>query len=82
MGAKSDFEIDKSFSDCAKSNFAILISGLFCFDRLIASFKEFGTLTIEFKLFYNWFTSEIFPIIFSYVNLAINNSLFACINCA
>ena len=53
MGAKSDFEIDKSFSDCAKSNFAILISGLFCFDRFIASFKELGTLTIEFELFSN-----------------------------
>lgn len=48
MGFKSDFEISTSFLDCSKSNLAILISGLFCLDKLIASFKELGILTIDF----------------------------------
>ena len=53
MGFKSDSEIAKSFSDFSKSNFAIKISGLFCFERLIASFKVDGKETIEFVFFCN-----------------------------
>jgi hypothetical protein len=29
------------------------MSGLFCFDKLIASLKEFGILTIDFEFFFN-----------------------------
>ena len=65
VGFKSDSEISISFSDWSKSNFAILISGLFCFDRLIASFKVFGILTIALEFFLSLFGSAIFPIIFS-----------------
>ena len=65
MGFKSDWDIAKSFSDCSKSNFAILISPVFCLDKSIASFKELGILTIALEFFFNWFGSAIFPIIFS-----------------
>jgi hypothetical protein len=57
--------IAKSFSDCTTSKFAILISGLFCLERFIASSKLFGILTIEFEVFLRDFGLSIFPIIFS-----------------
>ena len=65
MGFKSDSAIAKSFSDWIKSKFAILISGLFCLDRLIASSKLFGILTIEFEFFLRDFGLSIFPMMFS-----------------
>ena len=37
----------------SRSNCAILISGLFCLDKSIASFKEFGILTIDLEFFFN-----------------------------
>ena len=48
-----------------------------CFDKLIDSFNEVGISTIAFKFFLSWSGSDILPIIFSYVNLAINKSLLA-----
>ena len=48
VGFKSVFAIAKSFSDWTTSKFAILISGLFCLERFIASSKLFGIVTIEF----------------------------------
>ena len=54
-----------SFSDFSKSSFAISISGLFCFDKFIASLKVLGIFTIAFELFFKLFGSFIFPIIFS-----------------
>ena len=65
MGFKSDSEIANSFSAFIKSNLAILISGLFFFERFSASFKFCGILTIAFEFFCNCLGLFIWPIIFS-----------------
>ena len=65
VGARSDLAISVSFSDCSYSNFAIIRSGLFFFDNLIAEFKLPGkTKLITFYLT-SKLESNMGPMIFS-----------------
>ena len=81
-GDRSDLAIVTSFSDCSYSSLEIIKFGLFILDISIASFKPAGITKLKSDSLSKEFTSTIGPIIFSYVNLAVTVSFFACKNFA
>ena len=65
VGARSDLDIFKSFTDWSYSIFAIMTSGLLLFDNSIASFKDLGNGDIGFNDLIKLSILSILPIIFS-----------------